>query len=114
MTPKQIVELALQEGRDTVQFLIDYMAEKDSHVSRKWAEMMVNKYKEQTMNTKDISFQSQTSYQAWCQEKKLPAYTAEKFLQFMMFTDYDVEEQDFSVYDMRWAVFVRQTMSVVR
>lgn len=51
MTPREVIVLALREGQDPVQFLIDYMAEKDSPVSSKWAEMMVDKYKEKSCLT---------------------------------------------------------------
>ena len=96
-----IIEDSIKNGLDPVQMLLDCMAEKDSPMSRKWAEITVARYK-------------MTNYQKWCAEKKLPAYTAEKFLQFMMFTDPEAENQQVAVYNMRWAVFVRQTMSVVR
>jgi hypothetical protein len=45
MTPKEIIQLAIKNDLDPAQALYDYMAEKDSPMTYKWCEMMVEKYK---------------------------------------------------------------------
>ena len=44
MTPREVIAIALKEGLDPVDYLHDYMTEKDSRVSLWWCRTMVEKY----------------------------------------------------------------------
>jgi hypothetical protein len=45
MTPKEVIAISLEQGQDPIEYLHDYMVEKDSPVSRKWCRWMVEKYR---------------------------------------------------------------------
>lgn len=105
MTPREVIAQAKELGLDPIQYLYDYMRDKDSRVSWRWCELMTGWIPvENTM----------TNYQRWCQRILMPKASSDKLLTWLLRRNAhygDVQALDFGLYDMLLSIYTDELLA---